>query len=91
MFSPIILQEFDARKYREFLRTLSEYALIKEGKQLRWLSGDGKIVTKTPSAFYEQLLESSLTGGRIDGYRKASTSGSKSCGNERGLAAVGTD
>ena len=30
-------------------------ALIKEGKKLRWLSGDGKIVTTMPSAFDEQL------------------------------------
>ena len=50
MFSPIALQEFDAQKYREFVRTLSEEALIKEGKQMRWLSGDGKIVSTIPSA-----------------------------------------
>jgi hypothetical protein len=55
VFSPIALQEFDAQKYREFVRTLSDEALIKEGKQMRWLSGDGKIVTTTPSAFDEQL------------------------------------
>ena len=55
MFSPIALQEFDAQKYREFVRTLSDEALIKEGKQMRWLSGDGKIVTTTPSAFAKQL------------------------------------
>jgi hypothetical protein len=55
VFSPVALQEFDAQKYREFLRTLSDEALIKEGKQMRWLSGDGKIVSTTPSAFYEQL------------------------------------
>jgi hypothetical protein len=41
VFSPIALQEFDAQKYREFV--------------LRWLSGDGKIVSTTPSAFAEQL------------------------------------
>ena len=55
MFSPIAFQEFDAQKYREFLRTLSDEALIREGKQMRWLSGDGKIVSTTPSAFDEQL------------------------------------
>ena len=55
MFSPIALQEFDAQKYREFVQTLSDEALIREGKKLRWLSGDGKIVSTTPSAFAEQL------------------------------------
>jgi hypothetical protein len=49
------VQEFDAQKYREFVRTLSDEALIKEGKQMRWLSGDGKIVSTMPSAFDEQL------------------------------------
>jgi hypothetical protein len=29
--------------------------VIKEGKQVLWLSGDGKIVTTTPSAFDQQL------------------------------------
>jgi hypothetical protein len=43
VFSPIALQEFDAQKYREFVQTLSDEALIREGKQMRWLSGDGKI------------------------------------------------
>jgi hypothetical protein len=55
VFSPIALREFDAHKYREFVRALSDEELIKEGKQTRWLSGDGKIVTTTPSAFREQL------------------------------------
>jgi hypothetical protein len=55
VFSPIAFQEFDAQKYREFVRTLPDEALIKEGKKLRWLSGDGKIVSTTPSAFDEQL------------------------------------
>jgi len=55
LHSPIALQEFDAQKYRESVRTLSDEALIKEGKQLRWLSGDGKIVSTIPSAFDEQL------------------------------------
>ena len=53
--APIAFQEFDAQKYHEFVRTLSDEALIKEGKKLRWLSGDGKIVSTTPNAFYEQL------------------------------------
>jgi len=34
---------------------LSGEALIREGKQMRWLSGDGKIVSTMPSAFDEQL------------------------------------
>jgi len=55
VFSPIALQEFDAQKYREFVRTLSDEALIKEGKQLRRLSSDGKIVSTMPSAFDAQL------------------------------------
>jgi hypothetical protein len=55
LFSPIAFQEFDAQKYREFVRTLSDEALIREGKQLRRLSGDGKIVSTTPSTFDEQL------------------------------------
>jgi hypothetical protein len=55
VFSPIGFQEFDAQKYREFVRTLSDEALIKEGKQMRCLSGDGKIVSTTTSAFDEQL------------------------------------
>ena len=55
MFSPIALEEFDEQKYRNFVRTLSDEALIKEGKQLRRLSGDGKIVSTMPSAFDAQL------------------------------------
>jgi hypothetical protein len=55
VFSPIAFQEFDAQKYREFVRTLSDEELIREGKQMRWLSGDGKIVSTTPSAFDAQL------------------------------------
>jgi hypothetical protein len=55
VFSPIAFQEFDAQKYREFVRTLSDEALRREWKQMRWLSGDGKIVSTTPSAFDAQL------------------------------------
>jgi hypothetical protein len=55
MFSPIAIEEFDEAKYREFIRTLSDEELIRTGKQLRWLSGDGKIVSMTRSAFDEQL------------------------------------
>ena len=55
LHSPIAFHDFDAQKYREFVQTLSDEALIKEGKKLRWLSGDGKIVSTTASAFDEQL------------------------------------
>jgi hypothetical protein len=55
VLSPIPLQEFDEQKYRDFVRTLSDEVLIKEGKKMRWLSGDWKIVTTTPSTFAEQL------------------------------------
>jgi hypothetical protein len=53
--SPIALQESDEQKYRDFVRFLSDEALLKEGKQVQWLSGDGKIVSTTPGAFDEQL------------------------------------
>jgi hypothetical protein len=46
--TPIGFQAFDAQKYREFVRTLSDERLIKEGKHMRWLSGDGKIVSTMP-------------------------------------------
>ena len=69
MFSPIAFQEFDAQKYREVVRTLSDEALIKEGKQVRWLSGDGKIVSMMPSAFDEQLKT------RKEQYRRRHPSG----------------
>jgi len=46
---------FDEQEYRDFVRTLSDQALIKEGKQVRVLSGDGKIVSTMPSSFDEQL------------------------------------
>jgi hypothetical protein len=55
LYSAIALQEFDAQKYREFLRTVSDEELIRERKQVRRLSGDGKIVSTMPSAFDAQL------------------------------------
>jgi len=67
VLSPIAFEEFDAQKYREFVRTLSDEALIWEGKTMRWLSGDGKIVSTTPSAFDEQLK---ITGRSTDGDAK---------------------
>jgi hypothetical protein len=57
VFSPIAFQEFDAQKYREFVRTLSDDALLKEGKKMRWISGDGKIVSTTPSLFVMRSLK----------------------------------
>jgi len=48
---PIAIREFDQNEYRRFSQTLSGEELIKIGRQLRWLSGDGKIVTTTPSVF----------------------------------------
>ena len=78
MFSPIAFQEFDAQKYREVVRTLSDEALIKEGKQVRWLSGDGKIVSTMPSAFDEQLKiyrEEYSAGTRSNFYAKVHPSG----------------
>jgi hypothetical protein len=53
MSSPIALQAFDERKYREFLRTLSDEELIKAGKRLRVLCGD--VVTTTPCVFDQEL------------------------------------
>jgi hypothetical protein len=55
VLSPIAFQDFDVQKYRDFVHTLSDEALIKEGKKMRWLSRDGKIVTTKPSTFAEQL------------------------------------
>lgn len=49
--SSIALQEFDEQKYRDFVHTLSDQGLIKEGKKLRWLVGDGKIVSTMACAF----------------------------------------
>jgi hypothetical protein len=43
--APLHRKNLIHQKYREFVRTLSDEALIKEGKKLRWLSGDGKIVS----------------------------------------------
>jgi len=69
LHSPIALEEFDEQKYRTFVRTISDEALIKEGKQVRWLSGDGKIVSMMPSAFDEQLKT------RKEQYRRRQPSG----------------
>jgi len=43
------------RRNTVILSELSDEALIREGKQMRRLSGDGKIVPTMPSAFDEQL------------------------------------
>ena len=55
MFSPIALRDFDPDEYRRFVQTLSDEELVKAGKRRRFPSGDGKIVTTMPYAFYEQL------------------------------------
>ena len=55
MLSSIALEEFDEAKYRKFLHTLSDEALIKEGKKLPWFSGDGKIVSTRVCVFHQQL------------------------------------
>ena len=55
MSSPIAFREFDPNEYRRFVQTLSDDELAKAGKQLRFLSGNGKLVTTMPCAFYEQL------------------------------------
>ena len=55
MSSPIALRDFDPNGYRIFVRTLSDEELVKAGKRSRFLSGNGKIVTTMPCAFYEQL------------------------------------
>jgi hypothetical protein len=60
--SPIGLQEFDAQKYREFVRTLSDEALIREGKQMRRLYGDGKIVSTTRAPSISSLKSAVLSG-----------------------------
>lgn len=52
MFSPIALQEFDELKYRAYVQTLSDDALIEEGKQLRVLCGN--VATPIVSAFDQQ-------------------------------------
>jgi len=55
MNSPIALRGFDEDEYRSRVRALSDQELIAEGKNLRWLSGDSKIVSAMPCGFYEQL------------------------------------
>jgi len=53
VFSPIALQEFDEAKYRDYVQTLSDDALIEEGKQLRVLCGN--VATPIVSVFDQQL------------------------------------
>jgi len=52
MFSAIALQDFDEAKYRDFVRTLTDDDLMKEGKQLRGLCG--KVATPIVSVFDQQ-------------------------------------
>jgi hypothetical protein len=51
----IAFRDSDLSEYRKSIQSMSDEELIKEGKTMRWLSGDGKIVTTMPSAFDEQL------------------------------------
>ena len=51
----IAFREFSEDEYRKFVQTLSDEELVKAGKRLRFLSGNGKIVTTMLCAFYEQL------------------------------------
>ena len=52
---PLAIGSFNLDEYGKSVRTLSDEDLIKEGKKMRWLSGDGKIVSTMPCAFCEQL------------------------------------
>jgi hypothetical protein len=51
----IAFRDSDLSEYRKSIQSMSDEELIKEGKTMRWLSGDGKSVTTMPSAFDEQL------------------------------------
>jgi len=52
---PIAISSFNLDEYRKSIQALSDEDLIKEGKQIEWLSGDGKLVSTMPCAFDEQL------------------------------------
>jgi hypothetical protein len=51
----VAFRQFDLDEYRKSVRAMSDEQLLKEGKTMRWLSGDGKIVSTTPSALDAQL------------------------------------
>jgi hypothetical protein len=55
MSSAIGFREFNDDEYREYVQKLFDDELVKIGKQLRRLSGDGKIVSPIPSTFDKQL------------------------------------
>ena len=55
MFKSIGFREFSEEEFRQSLQGLSDDELIKMGKHLRRLSGDGEIVSPTPSTFAAQL------------------------------------
>ena len=40
----INFRDFDLSEYREHLRAMSDEQLIREGKQMKWLSGDGSCI-----------------------------------------------
>jgi hypothetical protein len=48
MSGPIGFREFSDDEYREFVQKLPDEELAKIGRQLRRLSGDGKIVSPMP-------------------------------------------
>jgi hypothetical protein len=52
---PIAIASFNLEEYRQYFQALSDDDVIKESKKLRWLSGDGRIVSTIACAFYEQL------------------------------------
>jgi hypothetical protein len=47
---------FEAQEYRELVKKMSDDELIREGKRLRSLSGDGKIVSAGPPSVFDQQL-----------------------------------
>ena len=51
----VAVRRFDLDESRKSVQAMSDEDLIKEGKKMRWLSGDRKIVSTMPCAFYEQL------------------------------------
>jgi hypothetical protein len=52
---PIAIGSFNLDEYRKSVQALSDEQLLSEGKLIRWLSGDGKIISTRPSTFDEQL------------------------------------
>jgi len=64
MFSPIALQEFDDAKYRDFVQTLTDEALMEEGKQLRVLCGNvATPIVGVDSTSNSEFAEQSIDAG----------------------------